>query len=635
MAKAAGRQAGKIRLQEGGEKFGRKHIELRRGEEIKQAGFDSIESFVREIASNIDQVWKPEKTRQLVAIQSTGNNRILFVELQPEENGGEDFYTVKTAYTSRQGGKHDDVVIVQSFADLPSDVKRAIGLDGTGEGDFNALHYKGKSYIVADAMNTAVEVEQAVFHEHFTHGGLRAKYGRELGAKLDNMLFKIGGIEGVRLQAKKQGIDLKAYETALANRPHMDAQTKKRILMEELLAHMSATTGTLKRRLEEVLGAIRQWLRDNGFAELSKLSTSDIAHTLKQAREAVTRQQQTSHQSSPVYARTNPPTAFSPKIGEADKFRGNLRKMMRSLRTKEPAITVTSTPKVFQALGVSDAPITISRDVVRKATNGVKHNVPMVAIEHLPEELNDPLAVFKSSTEQDALVVLTELSDESNRPIIVALDLRKANGEYGIVRVASAYGKDVIDDNWVRKNVLAYKSKRATGSHLLKQVLVHESSALKGVQFPNSTSDTSGSLSGKALTEDDILSNDDAPVMFSRISDTIDALKTGAERVAGAADKWANTAPEIPGNWTDAQKAAASKFDTFRPKQPFTERLKTIKNFAKDKLAQKIFDQYLKDGAIAVRTDNSGFIGAMIKLGGMEEVRKFLMWVAAIFLALI
>lgn len=139
--------------------------------------------------------------------------------------------------------------------------------------------------------------------------------------------------------------------------------------------------------------------------------------------------------------------------------------------------------------------------------------------------------------------------------------------------------------------------------------------------------------------------------------------------MAGAADKWANTAPEIPGNWTDAQKAAASKFDTFRPKQPFTERLKTIKNFAKDKLAQKIFDQfrplkaisekaywtahlskategalealstkgvpYLKDGAIAVRTDNSGFIGAMTKLGGMEDVRKFLMWVAAIFLALI
>lgn len=42
--------------------------------------------------------------------------------------------------------------------------------------------------------------------------------------------------------------------------------------------------------------------------------------------------------------------------------------------------------------------MTISRDVVRKATNGVKYRAPMSAIEHLPEELNDPLMVFRSAT---------------------------------------------------------------------------------------------------------------------------------------------------------------------------------------------------------------------------------------------
>src|SRR5690606_23952610 len=105
MATAAGRQPGKIRLQEGDEKWGLKHIEVRHGDEIRQAGFDSVEAFVAEIARNINQLWKPERTRQLVAIQSAGNSRMLFVELQPGVDSDGDFYTVKTAYTARRGGK--------------------------------------------------------------------------------------------------------------------------------------------------------------------------------------------------------------------------------------------------------------------------------------------------------------------------------------------------------------------------------------------------------------------------------------------------------------------------------------------------------------------------------------------------
>lgn len=954
------------------------------------------------------------------------------------------------------GGKNDDVIIVQSFKDLPEDVKRAVSLDGTSDDGFNALHFKGKSYIVADAMNTPAKVEAAIFHEHYTHGGLRAKYGKDLGKKLDDMLAKAGGIVGLRMQAAKQGISLAEYEKALARNPGMSTQNKKRILMEELLAHMSATTGTLRRRLEEILGAIRQWLRDNGFAELAKLRASDIAYTLKQAREAAQAKDQANAsgkgqagseqvaysfsegvelgitaeqakqqfadtekayggkaayekakeagrtnlnyhqwvqvrtpafkawfgdwennpekaskvvdpetgepmvvyhgtgadfdsfsnekkaggqlgngfyfaptssganmfakirkmrdtnaapsvipayvsiqnpyiidgrgsipinginaelladmghdgvmvmkggaideitafnpeqiksaignngsfdgtnpditylrafhgsphlfnefdlekigdgvgaqaygyglyfagsedvarfykeqsygegnlyqvdipevddllnydkplsqqpeqvkagvkamlkrpeavlftatqkavegnatgeaiyralakdlgsqqeasaafnkagipgltyqgiehrvvggkgsrnyviwddslvdmeaingqraQAQALFSRKTPPDGFAPKQGEADKYRGNLKRLMRSLRTNEPAIEVTSMPKVLQQMGVGNAPITISRDVVRKATNGVKHNVPMSAIERLPEELHDPLAVFESATEDGALVVLTELQDESGRPVIVALDLRKAGNEYGIARISSLYGKDNFA-GWVSKNKLVYKSKRASGSHLLKQALVHESSVLKGLQLPNSVSDTRGS--GKVLTEDDILSNDD-PVMFSRTSAARDNLASKAEAVLNAADKWADRERVIPNGWTDAQKSAASKFDTFTPRQPFSSKLKQIRATGKDRFVQKVFDQfrplkslskkaymqaqlakghagaleavatmgtpYLRDGAIAVKQDENGFIGKLSKLGDMEEVRKFLMWVAA------
>ncbi len=103
MAKAAGRQAGKIRLQQGDEAFGLTHIELRHGAEIRSAGFADVPAFVADIARHIDEVWKPAATRQLVALHSAGKDRVMFVELQPGKDESGDFYTVKTAFPARPG----------------------------------------------------------------------------------------------------------------------------------------------------------------------------------------------------------------------------------------------------------------------------------------------------------------------------------------------------------------------------------------------------------------------------------------------------------------------------------------------------------------------------------------------------
>jgi hypothetical protein len=105
MAKAAGRQAGKIRLQQGNESWGLQHIEQRHGAEIRDAGFADVPAFVADIAQHIDQVWKPAATRQLVALHKVGNNRMMFVELQPGKDEAGDFYTVNTAFTSRKAEK--------------------------------------------------------------------------------------------------------------------------------------------------------------------------------------------------------------------------------------------------------------------------------------------------------------------------------------------------------------------------------------------------------------------------------------------------------------------------------------------------------------------------------------------------
>lgn len=93
---------GKIRLQQGNESWGLRHIEARHGKEIRAAGFDSVEAFVADITRNMDQVWRPAKTRQLVALhRADKKDRVMFVEMQPGRDEAGDFYTVKTAFPAR------------------------------------------------------------------------------------------------------------------------------------------------------------------------------------------------------------------------------------------------------------------------------------------------------------------------------------------------------------------------------------------------------------------------------------------------------------------------------------------------------------------------------------------------------
>ena len=168
----------------------------------------------------------------------------------------------------------------------------------------------------------------------------------------------------------------------------------------------------------------------------------------------------------------------------------------------------------------------------------------------------------------------------------------------------------------------------------------------------------------KASNLDSYFKDDTA--LFRRInslSDAADAVWDLADGLADKADGFTNRNRGIPENWTDSQKAAASKFETFMPQQPFSARLRQIKEATGKRFMQLVFDQfrplsdisqkafmqahlsrgsegtveaiatrgvpYLKDGAIAVQTDDNGFMGKLAKLGNMEEINKFLMWVAA------
>ena len=106
------------------------------------------------------------------------------------------------------------------------------------------------------------------------------------------------------------------------------------------------------------------------------------------------------------------------------------------------------TPDILQKYGVKNIEMTMKPSVVRKIaypTNylGLKqgHNLGFYALEQLPQQLANPVAILKSYTQPNSMVIITEMIDADNRPVIVPIHLDK-NGNIGISNeVASAYDR--------------------------------------------------------------------------------------------------------------------------------------------------------------------------------------------------
>ncbi|MBD9220294.1 MAG: hypothetical protein EGQ35_08305 [Clostridiales bacterium] len=115
-------------------------------------------------------------------------------------------------------------------------------------------------------------------------------------------------------------------------------------------------------------------------------------------------------------------------------------------------VEVMETPEILKEYGASDLMITIDQKNIRKIaypTNylGLKqgHNLGFYALEQLPQQLANPVAIAKSKM-PNSLIVFTEFLDADNSPVIAAIHLDK-NGNIGVSNeVASVYGKRTFDN---------------------------------------------------------------------------------------------------------------------------------------------------------------------------------------------
>ncbi|HBB2458186.1 TPA: hypothetical protein J9656_004013, partial [Escherichia coli] len=249
----------------------------------------------------------------------------------------------------------------------------------------------------------------------------------------------------------------------------------------EFLAHMAEKQpNKFVAAWERVVALVKGVLRRTGLLKPTELNdirlVRETIRTLGQrVREGYTPREDGVGASS-QYSRSGKPDPFKVPEGEGERYRDDLARMMKSLRSGAMTANIGRTPPVLRHLGAPDLPLVISRDTVRKATNGVKHVVPMDVIERLPELMHDPDAIYRSATERNAVVMLLDAVDKNGDPVVSAVHMKATGKRLEINKVASVYGTE---------NGKKLKSMEMAGLTLYrKEKLSRDNPQYSGLQLP-------------------------------------------------------------------------------------------------------------------------------------------------------
>lgn len=141
---------------------------------------------------------------------------------------------------------------------------------------------------------------------------------------------------------------------------------------------------------------------------------------------------------------------YSPRLKKSNPYMQQIYDTMNGKMPSHKAIVVGDTPQILQDHGAGALQLTMPQSAVRKIAYpkgymGGQHNLGFYALEQMPEQLSNPVAILKSASQKDSVVVLTELLDPVNRPVIIPIHLNK-KGIMGITNdIPSMYGRTGFD----------------------------------------------------------------------------------------------------------------------------------------------------------------------------------------------
>ena len=185
------------------------------------------------------------------------------------------------------------VEVVATAADLPQELVAEFRRYRSNGTDVRGVYHgrTGTIYVIRANARTRRDVEATLFHEAYGHHGLRLVFGSDTDRQIQRLLNAVGGVAGLKAYARRNDIDLAPYDSILS-RPNLSREQQAGILFDELFAHMAERVNTLPnnlaQKIREFIGAIRAWLRSNGFPGLAgDLGDGELAHLLRRAQRAV------------------------------------------------------------------------------------------------------------------------------------------------------------------------------------------------------------------------------------------------------------------------------------------------------------------------------------------------------------
>ena len=141
---------------------------------------------------------------------------------------------------------------------------------------------------------------------------------------------------------------------------------------------------------------------------------------------------------------------WSGKLQKASaEFAGQIDKWQRGEMKSSEHFDLGHTPAVLQNIGADNLPVIMTQKVMDKITGG-KHDIDLTEIKRLPENISEPVMVFKSATTPNAYVILTEMTDKNGDSVVTAMHLNRFQDRIAVNRIASVYGKESIG-NFVTK----------------------------------------------------------------------------------------------------------------------------------------------------------------------------------------
>lgn len=201
----------------------------------------------------------------------------------------------------RAQGDGGRLIAVDTVADLPVAILRAADAQNVPQEEIKGVFHRGHIYLVRENHATAQAVEETIFHEAYGHMGallLNGNDQQKLSATFNDVWRRIDGLDGVRKMARQFDVldQVEPYIKSLATAKNMTLETKRRVIVDELLAHVAGRGDfTLKEQAKAYIGALRVGLRNaaramklDGIAQtLDAYTDSELLWNLKQMRAAV------------------------------------------------------------------------------------------------------------------------------------------------------------------------------------------------------------------------------------------------------------------------------------------------------------------------------------------------------------